>query len=156
MAGDRPLRIGELAAEVDVSADTLRYYERKKLLMPAGRSPAGYRLYGDAALGRLRLIRRALAMGFSVTDLAVVLAERDRGGAPCRKVRHLLATRLDELDRRIVDLTTLRREMRRLLGDWDTRLKAAAPGGRAHLLEGLPAAPRRPERRRSTIGHRHG
>jgi DNA-binding transcriptional MerR regulator len=150
------LEIGELARRAAVPVKTLRYWSDVGLVPPAGRTAAGYRLYGDAALGRLRLIRRALAMGFSVTDLAVVLAERDRGGAPCRKVRHLLATRLDELDRRIVDLTTLRREMRRLLGDWDTRLKAAAPGGRAHLLEGLPAAPRRPERRRSTIGHRHG
>lgn len=76
------MQSSELARLVGVSTDTLRYYERLRLLPAAPRSASGYRLFPAQALDRVRLIRGALAIGFSVRELAAILAERDRGGPP--------------------------------------------------------------------------
>src|SRR5258708_20658171 len=79
----------ELARLAGVSTDTLRYYERLRLLPAAPRSASGYRLFSAQALNRIRLIRGALAIGFSVRELATIFAERDRGGPPCHRVGEL-------------------------------------------------------------------
>src|SRR5688572_30170814 len=90
----RALSPSELARLTGVSTDTLRHYERKGVLGIPARSQGGYRLYSPEAVERVRLVRRALAVGFTLHDLAAVLAQRDRGGAPCRNVRALVADRL--------------------------------------------------------------
>jgi len=74
---------GELARLAGVSSDTLRYYERQRLLPDVPRSASGYRLFPPEALARVRLIRGALSIGFSVRELAAIFGERDRGGVPC-------------------------------------------------------------------------
>jgi DNA-binding transcriptional MerR regulator len=86
-------------------------------------------------LARVQLIRRALALGISVAELAQLVSVRDRGGAPCRKARSLLAGKLELLDARIVELRALRRTLRATLGDWDSRLARTPEGARASLLE---------------------
>ena len=85
---------GDLAREAGVSTDTLRHYERKKVLPPPLRANNGYRKYPLESLGRLQLIRRALAFGFTLDELALILEERDRGGSPCSEVRRLAAGKL--------------------------------------------------------------
>jgi DNA-binding transcriptional MerR regulator len=102
----RPLRSGELARRAGVSPDTLRHYERRGLLPRPPRSAAGYRLYPPEALERVRLIRGALSIGFTVKELAAILSERDRGGAPCRRVRTLAAGKLSQIE---LQLRALRR-----------------------------------------------
>jgi DNA-binding transcriptional MerR regulator len=136
------MRSGELAKQAGVSADTLRHYERKGLLAAPYRGPNGYREYPDAALERVRLIQRALDMGFSLDDLARVLRQRDAGGAPCCQVRAIAAARLEALDIRIAQLRQLRAELRALVDDWDDRLAAIPAGTRAGLLDALGRTPR--------------
>ena len=85
----KTLSPSELAQLTGVSTDTLRHYERKGVLGIPARSQGGYRLYPPEAVGRVRLVRRALAIGFTLHDLAAVLSERDRGGAPCRQRPHV-------------------------------------------------------------------
>jgi DNA-binding transcriptional MerR regulator len=131
------MRSGELAQRAGVSTDTLRHYEKKGLLAPPHRAANGYREYPEEALPRVRLIQRALDMGFSLEDLTRVLRERDRGGAPCRQVRAIAAARLEELDERIATLLALRRELRRMLREWDVRLACLPEGERAGLLDAL-------------------
>jgi DNA-binding transcriptional MerR regulator len=128
---------GELAKLAGVSPDTLRHYERIGVLPRPPRTPAGYRRYPASALERVRLIRRALAIGFSLDELRRVLQVRDRGGAPCRKVRDLAATKLAELDRRIAEFQALRDRLRAILDDWDARLDGAPDGQPVRLLESL-------------------
>jgi len=143
----------EVARLTSVSTDTLRHYERKGLLARPHRTTAGYRRYPAEAVERVRLIQRAIRIGFSLQDLARVLAERDRGGAPCRAVRELVAGRLAHLDDEIAELSRLRDEVGALLGSWDTRLAATPQGARAHLLEDLhdpPAGAARARSRRLT------
>jgi DNA-binding transcriptional MerR regulator len=131
------MRSGELARRAGVSADTLRHYERKGLLPAPKRTPGGYRVYNTESLQRVLLIRRALAFGFSLGELAEVLAVRDRGGAPCRRVRLLASEKLSSIGTHLRELRHLRDSMRELITDWDRRL--ATNHGQARLLETLPA-----------------
>lgn len=135
--GQATLAAGELAKAAGVSTDTLRHYERKGVLARPRRAANGYRQYPPEALGRVMLVRRALAFGFTLDELARVLAARDRGGAPCREVRALAAAKLAEVEERLTQLIELREELRTTLGDWDRRLAKTPDGGRAALLEAL-------------------
>ena len=127
----------QVASATGVSTDTLRHYERNGLLPAVTRTAAGYRQYPSATVQRVLLIQRALVVGFSLADLKRVLGVRDKGGAPCGSVRQLVGERLDELNRRIEELTALRRELRLLLQEWDAKLARTPLGQRAHLLETL-------------------
>jgi DNA-binding transcriptional MerR regulator len=130
----------ELARLAGVSTDTLRYYERARLLPVAPRSSSGYRLFPTQALNRVRLIRGALAIGFSVRELAAIFAERDRGGAPCRRVRELAREKLATIERSLRDLQIWRRELRTTLAGWDRLLGKTPRGQRAGLLETFVAS----------------
>jgi DNA-binding transcriptional MerR regulator len=128
----------ELAELLGVSTDTLRHYERKGVLAPPRRGPNGYRQYAAESLERLQLVRRAMAVGFTLDELAKFLKERDRGGSPCTSVRQLASEKLAEVDLRIRELKTLRNELKSTLHDWDVRLARRRNGERANLLDHLP------------------
>jgi DNA-binding transcriptional MerR regulator len=134
------LRSGELARRAGVSPDTLRHYERQGLVPRPERSAAGYRLYSPAALDRIRLVRGALSIGFTVRELGEILADRDRGGAPCRRVRGLAVEKLAAVELQLRVLRFWRRELRAALTDWDHRLKNTPEGKRAGLLEAFVVA----------------
>ena len=135
------LRSGELARLAGVSTDTLRHYERKGLLLRARRSANGYREYPSSDLDRVRLVRAALGIGFSLDELARILSVRDRGGAPCHQVRALAGTKLAEIETQLGELSAVRDELRRLLKNWDAVLAKKPPSERAGLLELLAAKP---------------
>jgi MerR family transcriptional regulator, copper efflux regulator len=135
----RFLSSGALAKLAGVSADTLRHYERKGVLARPRRAANGYRQYPAEALQRVRLIRRALAVGFTLDELANILQVRDSGGAPCHEVRVLAATKLSNIETQLRELAVLRDELQVTLKDWDSRLAQRAPGTRASLLESLAA-----------------
>lgn len=132
----------EVARLTGVSPDTLRHYERKGVLPPPPRSANGYRRYPPDAVARVQVIQRALAVGFTLDELARVLRERTAGGAPCRKVRALVASRLQALDEELAALTALRDELRVLLQAWDARLAQTPQGRQARLLDAWPGPPR--------------
>ncbi len=131
---------GKVAAATGVSTDTLRHYERLGLLPPLPRAANGYRDYPPATVERVGLIQGALAAGFTLGELALVMAERSRGGAPCRKVRALVGSRLEDVRAHVRELRRVERTLSRLLEEWDTRLAGVADGERAFLLESLPAS----------------
>jgi len=135
------LQAGEVARRAGVSKDTLRFYEQRGLLAPPQRRSNNYRAYPAGTVERVLWIRRVLAAGFTIDELARILAERDRGGIPCRSVRALGAAKLAEVEERLRELTVLRDSLRVLLADWDVRLAAAGPDTRAGLLEALASAP---------------
>lgn len=131
------LRSAELARQAGVSADTLRHYELKGLLPKVPRSANGYREYPAAACARVRLVRRAVALGFTLDEIARILAVRDRGGAPCRGVRALAEGKLRTLEHRLVELSLARDSLRAVLRHWDSLLEKAPEGERAGLLDAL-------------------
>jgi MerR family mercuric resistance operon transcriptional regulator len=130
---------GECAKLAGVSTDTLRYYERQRLL-PAPRAANGYRRYPTGALARIRVIRSALAVGFTVEELTQILGARDHGLSPCQQVRHLAGSKLEALGSQIRELQHLRTALRKTIDDWDHQLAKTPSGGRAALLESLAAA----------------
>jgi DNA-binding transcriptional MerR regulator len=136
------MRSGQLARQAGVSTDTLRHYERLGLLPLPQRTAGNYREYPLASAQRVELIQRALMIGFSLAELKTILAVRDKGGAPCRRVRNLLRSKIRNLDQQIKNLVSLRAEMNRLSRDWDTRLRRTRSGQAARLLESVPPRPR--------------
>jgi DNA-binding transcriptional MerR regulator len=141
----RYMRSGELAGIIGVSRDTLRHYERIGVLPRPARTRGGYRQYPSEAVDRVRLVRGALALGFSLDELARVLRVRDRGGAPCRQVHALALDKLSMLDRRIAELEGLRTHLRTIVEHWQARLEKTPDGQRARLLETLIQPPARKE-----------
>jgi DNA-binding transcriptional MerR regulator len=131
------LRSGEIARQAGVSADTLRHYERKGLLPEPRRLANGYRAYPPEALNRVLLIQRALGVGFTLTELAGLLRDRDHGRPPCRTVRELAERKLADVDRQLEELAEFRRELSGLLRDWDVRLASADGHEPARLLDSL-------------------
>jgi len=114
--------IGTLAKRAGVGIDTVRYYERNGLLAPRARLASGYRRYSEIELSRLRFIRRAQTLGFTlkeVRDLLAISAQRD-----VARVKRTAQTKLADVDERIVALQRIRNGLATLI--------AACPGhGRA-------------------------
>jgi Zn(II)-responsive transcriptional regulator len=112
------LGIGQLAKRAGVAIDTVRYYERNRLLAPAGRLASGYRRYGDSELKRLRFIRRAKALGFTLEDVRGLLSLSDERNVA--KVKRAAETKLADIEQRIAELQRIRKGLRTLI--------AACPG----------------------------
>lgn len=127
--------IGELAGAAGVSCDTLRHYERKGVIARPPRAANGYRLYPAETLERVQTIRRALALGFTLDELARLFRERDRGNPPCRAARGLAAAKLAELEKHLEEMLALRQTLRAIVRDWDARLAETENGAPALLLE---------------------
>jgi MerR family transcriptional regulator, mercuric resistance operon regulatory protein len=134
------LRPGEVARLAGVSTDTLRHYERKGLIARPRRSSNRYREHPPATVDRVRLVQRALGVGFTLDELAKIFKQRDRGEAPCRQVRALAEAKLADIEKHLEELIAMRGELRSILQDWDARLARTSAGGRAGLLESLAGA----------------
>lgn len=111
------LTIGKLAALADVRTDTLRYYERERLLTPAAKNGSGYRLYDRDALRRIRFIKQAQHCGFTLTEIAQLLALRHRPSARCGDVRKLAVEKRGQLEARIRTMRTMCKALDRLIAD---------------------------------------
>jgi len=129
------MRSGQLAQLAGISSDTLRLYERKGLLARPTRSSNGYRCYSAESLQRVRLIRAALSIGFTLNELAEIFQVRDRQGRPCAQVRQLAGEKLENLDQQIRELEILRKQLRAVLREWDGALQRVPRNQRAGLLE---------------------
>lgn len=105
------LTIGQLARTLDINPRTLRYYERIGLLIPSARTAAGYRLYSELDAERLAFIRRAQRLGWSLHEIASIIAIREHGVPPCQHVRSLAESKAQEIEARIKELVVLRQEM---------------------------------------------
>ena len=127
--------IGELATAAGVSCDTVRHYERKGVIARPKRAVNGYRLYPVETLERVQTVRRALAVGFTLDELARLFRERDKGNPPCQAARDLAAAKLAELEGHIKEMLVLRQTLQAITKDWDAKLAETTNGGSALLLE---------------------
>lgn len=108
--------IGALARATGVGVETLRYYERIGLLELPGRRKGTYRRYGADSIARLRFIRAAGDLGFSLTETRELLALRARKGAPCAAVREKAEQKLTVIKQKLAELTELRDAVSALIG----------------------------------------
>ena len=134
------MRIGELAKTSGVSPDTIRFYEKKRLLKSVMRTESGQRIYSADAAHRIRIIRSALALGFSVAELQEIFSMRDSGQAPCNRVYELATARLDELEAVLKQWQSIHTRLATTLADWKRDLKKTPKGKRAGLLESFANA----------------
>jgi Hg(II)-responsive transcriptional regulator len=109
------VRTSELAARAAVNPQTVRYYERRGLLAEPVRSAGGYRSYPPDALRRLRFIRRAQELGFTLTEVETLLDLSGGGPESCDAVRALATEKITDLRQRIADLRALQAGLTRLV-----------------------------------------
>ena len=134
---DGLLSIGTVAAQCGVSRDTIRHYERMGVISGVERNDSGYRRYAPDIIDRVRIIRRAIAIGFTIDELSRIFRQRMIGDPPCKRVRELASRKLHDVEQQIEAMQTLRNALVRVLDDWDTRLESTEEGAMAHLLESL-------------------
>jgi len=109
------MNIGQLAREAGVPIDTVRYYERQQLLPTAARSAGGYRIFGEQDLRRLRFIRRAKALGFSLEEIAELLTLSDRHQQDMASVRDTAQARLLDIEQRMAELQRMHAALSQLV-----------------------------------------
>ena len=112
------MRIGELAAHLQINPKTIRYYEEIGLLPTADRSESGYRRYDERDVERLGFIRRAKTLGLSLDEIRDILAVQQEGAPPCGQVLDLIDTKISAIDRRMADLRAFRTELATLRATW--------------------------------------
>lgn len=108
-------RIGEISKKLDLSADTLRYYEKIGLLTSVARTSAGTRFYTDRNVATLQFIRRAQRMNFTLAEIGRLLKMREAPRQARAEARKLARHKLSEIEAHLNDLNTLRDELLRLL-----------------------------------------
>jgi DNA-binding transcriptional MerR regulator len=122
------MRIGQVASEAGVSIDTVRFYERRGVLPPAPRTAAGYRIFTEATVTRIRFARRLRDLGLTLDEITGALHAQHEGRATCESERWRLHAALGRIDSRIADLTRLRGEVHEVL--------AACEAGSCRVLTG--------------------
>ena len=138
------LTIGQVADAADVNIKTIRYYERRGLFPTPRRPPTGYRQYADDAVARLRFIKHAQELGFSLQEIQELLGLRVRHGAACDAVERKTRHKIEVVQQRIRALQRMKRTQRSplwpppLLLHWS--LPSARCGRDAHLRVRRPAA----------------
>lgn len=127
------ITIGRLAALAEVNVETVRYYQRRGLLPEPRRLLGQVRRYGDDELGRLRFIRRAQAMGFTLAEVGQLLTLTTNRA--CSATRALAAAKLGDIERRMAELTTLREDLVTWIGACDANHEDACCPTLEHLGE---------------------
>ncbi len=127
------LTIGRLARNAGVKVETVRFYERKRLLPEPPRSRSGYRLYPPEAVARIRFIRRAQSLGFSLAEIGDLLSLRVDRGTTCADVKRKAELKTEEIDWKIRDL----RKMRKALSQLASKCMGRGPSEECPILEYL-------------------
>jgi MerR family mercuric resistance operon transcriptional regulator len=108
------LTIGRLAKLVEMDVETIRYYQREGLVVAPPRPAGGYRHYPSETVERLRFIKRAKVLGFSLKEVRELLALRIDPGTTCDQVKSRAEMKIADIEERIVSLKRMRRALRRL------------------------------------------
>ena len=131
------LKIGELAKLMEVSQDTLRFYEKHGLLAPSLRSQAGYRLYSQADVERVGFIMSAKRVGFTLNEIHDLLGlEVTKDDKSCEDVKRFVDEKLDNLNQRIGEMQRIKKTLKTLS---DACCGGAEPATHCTILEALNA-----------------
>lgn len=127
------LTIGQLAKMASVNVQTVRYYERRNLLQPTDRKASGYRVYSDEALRRLRFIKNAQALGFTLREVTDLLNLRVSSVARCGTIQVKAQAKLRQVEAKTRDLLALSRALKSLI----RTCRAGEPTDRCPILNRL-------------------
>jgi len=112
------MQIGELAKRSGVTVQTVRFYERLKLLPEPQRKDSGYRVYSATELNRLRFIRQGKSLGFSLDEIRNILRMRERGHCPCGEVLSIAERHLRSVEQQITQLSKFRDGLSQAVKQW--------------------------------------
>lgn len=114
------MNVHDLAERAGVPDHVVRYYTQRGLLEPRRNSHNGYREFAPADLYRLRFICRAKLVGFTLSDISLILKDADRGVAPCPQVREIVRQRAEDNERRLAAAKRLQSRIRAAVDVWET------------------------------------
>ena len=112
--GVNSLMIGQLARRAEVGVETVRFYEREGLLEEPARRPSGYRQYDEGVVDRLRFIRRAKQLGFTLKEIRELLSLRLDPATTCADVKSRAEAKLDDIAAKIRSLQRMKRALVKL------------------------------------------
>ena len=127
------LTIGKVAQSAGLAIDTVRYYEREGLLEKPARTVAGYRHYRPEVVARLRFIRQAKELGFSLREIKELLSLRVEAGRSCADVRAHAERKIADVEQRVATLMRMKRALAKLASSCSGR----GPTSECPILEAL-------------------
>ncbi|HJT75997.1 MAG TPA: MerR family DNA-binding protein [Gemmataceae bacterium] len=129
----KPLTIGQIAQRAQVGVETVRFYERQGLLEEPARKESGYRQYTVDVVARLRFIRRAKELGFTLKEIGELLALRLDPDTSCAEVKGRAKAKIDDIDAKIRDL----QRMGQALGKLVASCRGRGPISACPILDAL-------------------
>lgn len=127
------LTVGKVASSAGLAIDTVRYYEREGLLQKPARTSSGYRQYTADAVTRLRFIRQAKDLGFTLSEIRELLTLKVAPGKSCADVRARAEAKIADVERRIAQLDRMKRALAKLA----TACSGRGPTSECPILEAL-------------------
>jgi DNA-binding transcriptional MerR regulator len=130
------LTVNELAIQSGAPAHVVRYYVRIGLIQPVSKQDNGYRLFAATDANRLRFIRMAKHLGFTLNEIREITGHAKHGESPCPDVRRIIRRRIEENRTKIEAMMRLQTRMEQALEQWDT-MPDGIPDGHSvcHLIE---------------------
>jgi MerR family mercuric resistance operon transcriptional regulator len=129
----KDLTVGQLAKDAHVNAETVRYYERIGLMPEPRRRESGYRQYSQDAIARIRFIKRAQELGFSLKEVSELLSLRVDPATTCEDVRRRAEVKIHNIEEKIRTLQKVKRALRKLAASCTGR----GPTSECPILEAL-------------------
>lgn len=111
------LTIGRVAKQADINLQTVRYYERRGLLSPVSRTEAGYRIFSSDSVRRIRFIRRAQELGFSLKEIRDLLSLRRDAHTTQAVIRRRAREKIADVERKILHLQAIHASLLRMAED---------------------------------------
>ena len=133
MRNSESLNIGKVADQSGVKVQTVRYYERCGLLPKPARSASGYRKYSDESVRRLRFIKQAQTLGFSLSEIKELLSLRMQPGATCGDIRKRARQKIGTVNVKIEELQRIKDALSKLA----TACQGKGPTSDCPILEAL-------------------
>jgi len=127
------MTIGDVSKQTGIGIETIRFYERKGLIPEPPRTDGGYRIYPEDTVARLRFIRRAKELGFTLSEIADLLFIRGDSGADCGEVREQAIAKITDVARRISDLKRIKKQLETIASECE----AGRPLDECPILEAL-------------------
>ena len=115
------MKIGEVAKQSEVGIETIRYYEREGLLAEPKRRPSGYRQYDQSAVARLKFIRRAKELGFTLAEIRELLGLWFDSNTRCEHVRQRAEQKITDIDDKIRSLQKMKRSLKKVISECETK-----------------------------------
>ena len=132
------LTVNELATQSGAPAHVVRYYVRIGLIQPAGQQENGYRLFASHDAARLRFIRMAKQLGFTLNEIKQITRHAEMGESPCDDVRKIIQHRIQENRAKIEEMMKLQTRMEQALEQWELMPNGMPDGNSVcHLIESV-------------------